>query len=133
MAWNPALEAAFHPKVVAMVGVSSSAQRGGPRGFGGAGFIDAYEQLGFQGRIYPVNPKTTEIMGRKSYPTVSSIPEPVDLVVVSVPAQALCDVLEDCIAANAKNIHVFTAGFEETGEEEARELGNRVRNRQQDL
>jgi len=83
--------------------------------------------LGFQGHIYPVNPRATEIMGYKAYPSVSSIPEPVDLVVVSVPAQALPEVLEDCITANAKNIHVFTSGFEETGEEGASELGHRVR------
>jgi len=44
-----------------------------------------------------------------------------------VPAQALPKILEDCAAANAKNIHVFTAGFEETGEPEAIELGKRVR------
>jgi len=127
MTWDPALEAAFHPKVVAMVGVSSNAKRGVPWGPGGSSFIGSYEQLGFQGRIYPVNPKATEILGLKAYPNVSSIPEPVDLVIVSVPAQALPEVLEDCITANAKNIHVFTAGFEETGEEEAKELGNRVR------
>lgn len=127
MTWNPAFEAAFHPKVVAMVGVSSSAKRGEPSGFGGANFINSFEELNFQGRIHPVNPKVTEVMGRKAYPSVSSIPEPVDLVVVSVPARALPGVLEDCIAANAKNIHVFTAGFEETGEEDARELGRQVR------
>jgi len=127
MAWDPALETAFHPKVVAIVGVSADAKRGAPWAPGGSSFIGSYEQLGFQGRIYPVNPKATEIMGLKAYPNVSSIPEPVDLVIVSVPAQALPGVLEDCITANAKNIHVFTAGFEETGEEEARELGRRVR------
>ena len=127
MAWNPEFEVAFRPETVAMVGVSSSAVRGGPRGFGGANFIKNFEELNFKGRIYPVNPKVKEILGRKAYPNVSSIPEPVDLVVVSVPAKALPGVLEDCITANAKNIHVFTAGFEETGEEDARELGRQVR------
>jgi acyl-CoA synthetase (NDP forming) len=90
-------------------------------------FVQSHEELGFPGRIYIVNPKATEILGRKAYPTVTSIPEAVDLVIVAVPAQALPGVLEDCIAANAKNIHIFTAGFEETGEKEARELGERVR------
>jgi acyl-CoA synthetase (NDP forming) len=127
VAWDPEFEAAFHPKVVAMVGVSASAKRDAPWGPGAASFIRSYEYLGFPGRIYPVNPKATEIMGYKCYPTVSAIPEPVDLVVVAVPAPALPDVLEDCIKANAKNIHVFTAGFEETGIKEAVELGKRVR------
>ena len=127
MAWDTELETAFYPRVVALVGVSSNAMRGSPWSPGGASFIGSLEQLGFQGRIYPVNPKATEIMGYKAYPSVSSIPEPVDLVIVAVPAHALPDVLEDCITANARNIHVFTAGFEETGEEEAIQLGSRVR------
>lgn len=126
MSWDPALEATFHPKVVAVVGVSADAKRE-PSAMGGANFIISYEQPGFRGRIYPVNPKATEILGLKAYPSVSSIPEPVDLVIVSVPAHAVPEVLEDCIVANAKNVHVFTAGFEETGEEEAKELGRRVR------
>lgn len=125
MSWDPALETAFHPRVVAMVGISSEAKRG--RGWGGASFLQSYEQLGFTGRIYPVNPGASEILGYKAYPTVSSIPEPVDMVIVSVPAKAVPAVLEDCITANARNIHVFTAGFEETGEEEGRELSRRVR------
>ncbi|MFC1892524.1 CoA-binding protein, partial [Chloroflexota bacterium] len=127
MAFDSVLETAFNPRVVAMVGVSADAKRGGRPQFRGASFIISYEQLGFKGRIYPVNPRATEIMGLRAYPSVSSIPEPVDLVVVSVPAPALPAVLEDCITANAKNIHVFTAGFEETGDEEAKELGLRVR------
>ena len=127
MAWNPALESAFHPDVVAMVGVSANAKRDSPWRPGASSFLTCYEELGFKGRIYPVNPKAREIMGYKTYPKVSSIPEHVDLVIVSVPARFLAEVLEDCILANAKNIHVFTAGFEETGEEEAIELGRRVR------
>jgi len=127
MVWDTALEVAFHPKVVAMVGVSADAKRSGPRPGGGSSFIINYEELGFQGRIYPVNSKATEILGYKVYPNVSSIPEPVDLVIISVPAPAVPGVLEDCIAANARNIHIYTSGFEETGEEEAKELGRRVR------
>ena len=90
-------------------------------------FVRSYEQLGFKGKIYLVNPRATEILGYPTYPTLSAIPEPIDLVLIAVPAQVLPRVLEDCIAANAKNIHVFTAGFEETGEPEAIELGRRVR------
>lgn len=66
-------------------------------------------------------------MGYKAHPTISSIPEPVDLVITAVPARTLPAVLEDCIKADAKNIHAFTAGFEETGEEEGIALGRKVR------
>ena len=81
MTWNPAMETAFHPETVAMVGVSAKTGREGSRGFGGTSFISSFEQLGFKGRIYPVNPKAAEIMGYKAYPTVSAIPEQMDLVV----------------------------------------------------
>ncbi len=127
MAWNVELETAFHPNVVAVVGVASDARRDTPSVLGGAAFIRAYEQLGFPGRLYLVNPGTTEILGYKAYPSVSSIPEPPDLVIIAVPAKFAPDILEDCIAANVKNIHMLTSGFEETGEEGAKELGRRVR------
>ncbi len=71
--------------------------------------------------------RPAEVLGYKAYPTVSSIPEPIDLVIVAVPARALPAVLEDCIKADARNIHAFTSGFEETGEEEAIALGLKVR------
>jgi acyl-CoA synthetase (NDP forming) len=90
-------------------------------------FIISLEQLGYQGRIYPVNPHATEILGYRAYPSVSAIPEHVDLVIVAVPARQAPQVLEDCIIAGAKNIHMFTAGFEETGETEATALGQQVR------
>ena len=127
MAWDPGLEKAFHPETIAIVGVSSDAKRGAPWAPGGTSFISSHEQLGFSGRLYPVNPKAAEVLGYKAYPTVSSIPEPIDLVIVAVPARALPAVLEDCIKADARNIHAFTSGFEETGEGEAIELGLKVR------
>jgi acyl-CoA synthetase (NDP forming) len=127
MPWDAGLEKAFYPKSIAIVGVSSDAKRGAPWAPAGAAFVTSHEQLGFKGRIYLVNPKASEIMGYKAYPTISSIPETVDLVITAVPAQVLPAVLEDCIKAGAKNIHAFTSGFEETGEPEGIELGRRVR------
>lgn len=127
MAWSVEQESIFHPNVVAVVGVPSDARREDPWLIGGAAFIRAYEQLGFPGRIYPVNPGATEILGYKAYPSVASLPEPPDLVIVAAPAKSVPDILENCIDANVKNIHVYTAGFEETGDEEAGELGRRVR------
>jgi acyl-CoA synthetase (NDP forming) len=125
MTWNKEFEPAFHPKSVAMVGLSKDAVRGTQ--WSPARFITCYEELGFKGHIYPVNPKASEILDYKAYPSVASIPEPVDLVIISVKAPALPGVLEDCIRANAKNVHIFTAGLEETGEDEAKKLAIQVR------
>lgn len=122
MAWDKAFESAFHPDSVAFVGISSKA-KGGP---GGAAFLTTYQKLGFHGKIYIVNSTVTELMGYKTYPRVSSIPEQVDLVIVTAPAKAVPDIFEDCIKANARNIHLFSAGFEETGEQEGKELAKKV-------
>ena len=127
MTWDPELERAFHPRTVAIVGISSQARRGAPWAPGGSSFIGSLEQLEFKGRIYPVNPKVTEVIGYKVYPSVSAIPEPVDLVIIAIPAADVPPVLEDCIKADARNIHMFTAGFEETGEKEGIELAKQVR------
>ncbi|MBI4768423.1 MAG: hypothetical protein HY787_28165 [Deltaproteobacteria bacterium] len=62
MAWDARLETAFHPKTIAIVGVSSDAKRGAPWAPGGTSFITSQEQLGFSGRLYPVNPKAPEVL-----------------------------------------------------------------------
>ena len=123
MAWHPDFEAAFHPRAVAVIGASETKSSR----FQGNAFIRNFQKLGFSGRIYPVNPKAEEILGLKAYPTLASVPEPVDLVIVSTPAREVPAVLEDCIAAGVKNVHVFTAGFSESGEEEGRQLENRLK------
>jgi acyl-CoA synthetase (NDP forming) len=123
MSWDPAFEAAFHPKVVAMVGISAKARMGTP---GGSQFYHSYLEMGFPGKIYLVNSSASEILGQKAYPSVSAIPERVDLVIVTAPARAVPEILEDCVLAAARNVHVFTAGFEESGEEEGRQLSRQV-------
>ena len=128
MAWDHDFERAFHPHTVAFVGVSRDTVGGAQRFRPGAtGFLLRLMDRGYKGRIYPVNPKLDEVVGLKVYPDLVSVPEPIDLVIVSVPAPAVPAVLEDCIAAGAKNVHIFTAGFEETGEEEGRKLAGQVR------
>ena len=101
----------FYPKSLAVVGASAN-----PQGWGGTGFIRRLRENDFPGNIYPVNPKATEIQGLKAYPDVKSIPEHVDFVIVATPAPVVPAVLEDCIAAAVRNVHIFTPGFGETGD-----------------
>jgi len=84
-------------------------------------------ESGFEGRIYPVNPRAADIDGVKAYPSVTAIPEPLDLVAILVPAAAVPQVLEDCVAAKALNVVIYSAGFGETGEAEAKELDGKIR------
>jgi acyl-CoA synthetase (NDP forming) len=115
------LHTMFYPGSVAVVGASPN-----PSGWGGTSFVARLRDLEFPGKIYPVNPKATEILGFKTYPKVSSIPEPVDLVIVAISAPGVPQVLEDCITAGVKNVHIFASGFSETGEEEGRKLERQI-------
>ena len=109
------LERAFHPRSIAIVGVPRS-EANHPPGYTGYTFLRLLKQAAFEGHIYPVNPKADVIEGLKAYPTVSAIPEQVDLVIVAVPVAAVYQVLKDCVKAGAINVQIATAGFSETGE-----------------
>ncbi len=115
------LDTMFYPRSVAVVGASSN-----PAGWGGTDFLTRLRKMGFAGGLYPVNPRATEIQGLKAYPDVKSIPETLDFVIVGVPAPRVPGVLEDCIAAGVKNVHIFSSGFSETGEEEGRKLDEEI-------
>jgi acyl-CoA synthetase (NDP forming) len=108
---NAAIEIMTHPKSVAVMGVTRTPGDGFP------GMYACIRNFGYPGRLYPVNPKADEIDGVKAYPDLVSLPEQVDLVVISVPAPLVPDALRDCIVSGNKNIHIFTSGFKETGEE----------------
>lgn len=104
----------FNPASVAVVGVSRD-----PRKLGSvilSNLIDAK----FKGEIYPINPKYDELFGYKVYPSVSAIPEDVDMVCIAIPAPFVKGILEDSAKKNAKSAIIITAGFKETGEEGAK-------------
>jgi acyl-CoA synthetase (NDP forming) len=109
---NAALEVMTHPRSVAVIGASR------PKAGGFQGMYGYMRNFGFPGRLYPVNPNNAEIDGVKTYPDLVSLPEKVDLVIISVPAPRVPGALRDCIAAGCRNIHIFTSGFKETGEAE---------------
>jgi acetyltransferase len=71
----------------------------------------------YAGKIYPVNPKESQILGFKCYKKMSDIKEPVDVALVATPARSLPAVLEDCGKNGVKGAVVLAAGFGETGVE----------------
>jgi acyl-CoA synthetase (NDP forming) len=115
------LDTMFFPKSVAVVGASPN-----PKEFSGTTFLLRLRDLGFPGKIYPIHPNANEIIGYKTYPKVSSTPNPVDLVIVAVSAPRVPQILEDCIIAGVKNVHIFSSGFSETGEEKGRALEQQI-------
>ncbi|HET7737147.1 MAG TPA: CoA-binding protein [Tepidiformaceae bacterium] len=127
------LEFLFHPRSVAIAGVSA---KEGP-GFGGGGFVAALQEIGFRGPIFLIHPTAAAIRGVKCYPSLRDVPDEVDYVISSVNARFVPQLLEDCITKKVRALHLFTAGFTETGDVErakmeqtivarAREAGIRI-------
>ena len=99
----------FEPKGVALVGAT-------PEKSGGYSLI-ANVALSYKGPIYPVNPEYKEILGLQCYSRVSDIKGPLDLALIFVPAQAVPQVLEDCVTKGVRGAILEMSGFAETGPE----------------
>ena len=108
------LDEIFHPKSIAIIGASTTQQE--------TGWPARLISFGYPGQIYPINPRATEISGLKAYPTVRDIPDPVDYVIFNIPARLTPQIMGDCAAKGVKVVHIFTAGFSETGKEEGKKL-----------
>ena len=108
------LDCVFSPRSVAVIGAS--------RDRGSIGFALLHNMVinQFSGAIYPVNPKATSIHTLKAYPSITEIPDPVDLAVIVVPRAIVHSVVEECLEKGVCGLVIITAGFAETGEEGAR-------------
>jgi acetyltransferase len=79
------------------------------------GIVKNLTLYGFKGGIYPVNPKVDEILGYRCYPDILSVPDPVDLAVIVLPAGVILPVIQDCEKRGIKAITVISGGFKELG------------------
>lgn len=103
----------FHPRSVAVVGASAKLATIGGRP---VKYLKAY---GYAGDIYPVNPKYDDIGGLKAYPSLLDVPRPVDMAILSVPARAIPEALEQCAQCDVKVAVIFSSGYGEVGEDGA--------------
>lgn len=101
----------FTPKSVAIVGASERPESVGYR------LLLNMQEAEFQGGLYPVNNKREQILGLKAYPDLNSIPEDLDLVVISTPAPTVPSVMRQCSEKGVNSVIIITAGFGELGDE----------------
>ena len=103
------LDKLMRPKSVAVVGASATP--------GKIGYTVIMNMIkgGYEGKIYPINPSTPEILGLPVYPSISAIPESADLAVFCVPVKAVSQVAEECGQKGIKALSVITSGFGEVG------------------
>jgi acyl-CoA synthetase (NDP forming) len=105
------LEAIFNPRSVAVIGASSVLAKWGQM------ILTNIVAGRFPGRIYPVNAKGGTLCGLPVYRTLRDVPGPVDVAILTTPAEMVFQVLEDCGERGVKGLVVVTSGFGETGEE----------------
>ncbi len=101
----------FSPSGVAVIGASSNPQKLSH------GILYNLVNSTYTGGVYPVNPGAEELLGRKCYPDISSVPDPVELAVIVLPAPALPDTLEACGKRGLKAAIIISGGFKEVGAE----------------
>jgi acyl-CoA synthetase (NDP forming) len=100
----------FEPKGIAVVGATPEPYQGGQH-------LVTNLTLGYKGPIYPVNPKYHEVLGLKCYPKVSDIEGPLDLALIFIPAPAVPQILEECVAKGVRGAIIESGGFAEVGPE----------------
>src|SRR5215471_2834589 len=124
------LDVFFAPKSVAVIGATENP------GTVGRTLLWNLVTSPFGGTVYPVNPKRASVLGVKAYPSVTEIPEPVDLAVVVTPPPSIPGIIRECGENGVQGAIVISAGFKEVGPEgaalerrvleEAQEAGIRV-------
>ena len=118
------IDAIFNPNSIAVIGASAEEKK-----VGHAVLKNLLQ--GFVGKIYPINPSKNEILSLPCYPSVSVVPDKIDLAIIVIPAKVVADALRDCSKAGVKGVVVITAGFKEVGGEgvdREREIISIVRN-----
>ena len=108
------LDSLFNPSSIAVIGASSVEGK-----VGNAVLINLING-GYTGRIIPVNPKSTEIMGIKCYGSLSEYDEKVDMSVIAVPVKFVKSAVAESISSGAGAVTIITAGFKEVDKEGAR-------------
>ena len=104
-------DALLNPRGIAVVGASQELNRIGGQP------VRNLTDFGFPGKVYPVNPKYTEIKGLPCYPDIASVPQPCDLAVIVVGAKYIPGIVEQCGKAGIRFAVILSAGFGEAGEE----------------
>ncbi|MBN1663779.1 MAG: CoA-binding protein [Deltaproteobacteria bacterium] len=112
----------FHPKSIAIAGVKDASIQFNT----GLMFLKALVNFGYQGKIYPLNPRGGEVMGLKIYKSLKDIPSEVDYVISAVPSRNTPQLMADAVAKGVKALHFFTSGFGEIENIEGKRLQDEI-------
>ena len=106
------LETFFKPKSIAVVGASGDSRKIGHAALKNILISD------YQCSVYPINLKEKEILGLKCYKKLTDVPDKIDLVLVSVPAPIVPQIMRECAQKKVENVIIIASGFSEAGNDE---------------
>lgn len=101
----------FNPRSIAVIGASET------KGKLGNDVMRNIVDSGFEGRIYPINPKGGEILGNQVFRSIGEISGNVDVAIIVIPAKFVLKAVEECGEKGVKALVIITAGFKEIGHE----------------
>lgn len=99
----------FAPSGVALIGTSANPTK---LSFG---ILRNMVEGGYRGGVYPVNPRYTEVLGTSCFASINSVPDPVDLAVIALPAVNVPETVEACGQRGIKTAIIISGGFREVG------------------
>ena len=102
------LRTVLDPKSVAVIGASENENKIGGRP------LLYLSRHGFRGKVYPINPKRTEIQGFKAYPSLGDVPDAPEAAIVALAGDAAIEAVEQCAQRGVRTAVVMTSGFGET-------------------
>jgi acetyltransferase len=105
------LDALFSPKTVAVVGASRTSGKIGHT------ILKNMIEAGFEGELFPVNPKADSILGLTSFKDIAQLPSPLDLAVLAVPRDAVVPSLKALLPHRLRAAVIVSAGYRESGKE----------------
>ncbi|MGA9756435.1 MAG: CoA-binding protein, partial [Desulfobaccales bacterium] len=104
------LDKFFQPESIAVVGASPKENSIGRI------LVENLKKDGFPGRLYPINPKHSEILGIPAFPSVTAVGAAIDLAIVAVPIQGVPEIMQECARAKVPGVIIISAGGKEVGE-----------------
>ncbi len=106
---NGSLDPLFNPRSIALIGASAST--------GKISNVVLKNLLDSSFKVYPVNPKEEKILGARCYPSVSSIPDDIDLALIALPAMLSVRAVDECVRKGVRVVIVTSSGFAESGDD----------------
>jgi acetyl-CoA synthetase (ADP-forming) len=115
-----ALDAIFNPKSVAVIGASDNPAKLGSH------VMRSLIEGKYPGKIYPINPGKDEILGIKTYPSLSQVPDTVNLSIIALPAEQVPMMIKECHEKGVRGVVLITAGFKEIEDKRGESLQKEI-------